>query len=75
MIVADVKTEPSFEVGLPRMLFEGDWVSNQGKDRDVSPDGQRFVMLQPAEGAASENKLRIVLNWTEELKQLVPVER
>jgi hypothetical protein len=42
---------------------------------DVFPDG-RFVSLGslPGEGAADQqfNQLRVVLNWTEELKQLVP---
>jgi hypothetical protein len=34
---------------------------------DVSPDGQRFVMVKEESGAG---RLNVVLNWTEELKRL-----
>ena len=36
---------------------------------DVSPDGQRFVMVKDD---SASGRLNIVLNWTEELKRLVP---
>ena len=40
---------------------------------DVTPDGQRFLMLKtggPEESAATQ--INVVLNWFEELKQRVP---
>jgi serine/threonine-protein kinase len=45
-----------------------------GRSYDVSPDGQRFLVLKDAQqqGAAQIN---VVLNWTEELKRLVPITR
>jgi hypothetical protein len=40
---------------------------------DVSPDGQRFLMLKPVEQAeAAPTRINVVLNWFEELKQKVP---
>ncbi len=36
---------------------------------DISPDGQRFLMIKAVEGVA---QLNVVLNWFEELKRLVP---
>jgi hypothetical protein len=40
---------------------------------DVSPDGQRFLMLKPSEQAqAAPTQINVVLNWFEELKQRVP---
>ena len=40
---------------------------------DVSPDGQRFLMLKPSESAeAAPTQINVVLNWFEELKQKVP---
>ncbi len=39
---------------------------------DVTPDGQRFVMVQAAEQEAGAGQINIVLNWFEELKRLVP---
>jgi hypothetical protein len=36
-------------------------------------DGQRFLMLKPAEQAqAAPTQINVVLNWFEELKQKVP---
>ena len=39
---------------------------------DVSPDGQRFLMIKQSEEAAAPTQINVVLNWFEELKQKVP---
>jgi hypothetical protein len=40
---------------------------------DVSPDGQRFLMLKPIEQEQSApTQINVVLNWFEELKRRVP---
>ncbi len=40
---------------------------------DVSPLDGRFLMSSPvAEGSAGDIDISVVLNWFEELKQLVP---
>ena len=42
---------------------------------DISPDGQRFLMIKDGSGAdaaAAPRNLIVVLNWVEELKRLVP---
>jgi hypothetical protein len=36
---------------------------------DVSPDGQRFVMVKDD---SASGRINLVLNWHEELKRLVP---
>ena len=57
------------------MLFEGQYEPRSGNDPnyDVSPDGQRFLMLKPNEaGEAAPTQINVVLNWFEELKRLVP---
>ena len=41
---------------------------------DVSPDGQRFLMVK-ASGQESVATMNVVLNWFEELKERVPAER
>jgi hypothetical protein len=41
---------------------------------DVSPDGQRFLMIQPIEEEAPPTQINVVLNWAEELKRRVPAE-
>jgi len=58
------------------MLFEGPYLPTGGSfpNYDVSPDGQRFLMLKPVESQTSApNQINVVLNWSEELKQKIPV--
>jgi serine/threonine protein kinase/Tol biopolymer transport system component len=75
MMAVDIATRPSFTVGKPQMLFEGPYMPTPltNPNYDVSPDGQRFLMLKPSESAeAAPTQINVVLNWFEELKQKVP---
>jgi serine/threonine-protein kinase len=77
MMAVDIATQPSFVVGRPRVLFQGQYVANVGPQvapyYDVSRDGQRFLMVKPVEqGQAAPTQINVVLNWSEELKRLVP---
>jgi eukaryotic-like serine/threonine-protein kinase len=76
MMAVDIATQPGFAAGKPRMLFEGRYSPTPltSPNYDVSPDGQRFLMLKPSEQAqAAPTQINVVLNWFEELKQKVPV--
>ena len=67
---------PGFAAGKPRMLFEGPYLPTTASFPyyDVSPDGQRFLMLKPVESQTSApTQINVVLNWFEELKKKVPV--
>jgi hypothetical protein len=71
----DIATQPSFSaVGKPRILFEGPYPSLNPTilSYDVSPDGQRFLMLKASEQSQATTQINIVQNWFEELKQKVP---
>jgi hypothetical protein len=73
--VIDIATQPSFDAGKPRILFEGRYERTPatGPNYDISPDGQRFLMLKPSEQeAAAPTQINVVLNWFEELKRRVP---
>jgi eukaryotic-like serine/threonine-protein kinase len=74
MMAVDIATQPSFTAGRPRMLFEGPYEPALFPipDYDVSPDGQRFLMLKPSEEEGAPTQINVVLNWFEELKQKVP---
>ncbi len=75
MMAVTVRTETDFSAENPRVLFEGAYLSNffYTADYDVTPDGQRFVMIQPLEQSKSGPlEINVVLNWFEELKRLVP---
>jgi eukaryotic-like serine/threonine-protein kinase len=66
---------------LVMQLVEGPTLADRIKqgpfaNYDVSPDGQRFLMLKPVEqDQAALTLINLVLNWTEELKRLVPIEK
>ncbi|MBI4480546.1 MAG: PD40 domain-containing protein, partial [Acidobacteria bacterium] len=67
---------PGFSAGKPHMLFEGPYLPPPATSNyyDVSPDGQRFLMLKPVDSPASAStQINVVLNWFEELKRRVPV--
>ena len=57
------------------MLFEGLYVPTPltNPNYDLSPDGQRFLMLKPSEQEQSApTQINVVLNWFEELKRRAP---
>ena len=74
MMAATVDTNSGFTAGTPRMLFEGRYVPTIASFPyyDVSPDGQRFLMLEPVVSQTGATQINVVLNWFEELKRLVP---
>lgn len=76
MVVVAVETEPEFNVGTPRVLFEGTYehepVGAGNPNYDVSLDGQRFLMIRRSD-TGETSALTFVGNWFEELKRLVPL--
>ena len=74
MMRVSVTTEPDFTASKPSQLFEDNFLMGfirQTANYDVSPDGERFVMLEGVEGTRGSG-ISVVLNWFEELKRLVP---
>jgi serine/threonine protein kinase/Tol biopolymer transport system component len=75
MMAVDIATQPGFAAGKPRMLFAGQYVPTPltSPNYDVSPDGQRFLMVKSSESEqAAPTQINVVLNWFEELKRRVP---
>src|SRR5439155_10272814 len=71
MTVVPVQVTPTFKAGSPTKLFDrGDFDVTAGvRAYDVSPDGQRFLMIK---GQTSMPKMVVITNWSEELKTSVP---
>jgi eukaryotic-like serine/threonine-protein kinase len=71
MMVVNVTAGVDLALSQPRQLFEQRYVFQNVSlaNYDVSPDGQRFVMIKDEAGSG---RLNVVLNWIEELKRLVP---
>ena len=80
VMAVDIRTNPAFQAGQPRALFElrgsaapanaGPTVF--GGEWDVAPDGAHFVVIKAPERGAG-TKLQVVTDWFEELRQRVPV--
>jgi Tol biopolymer transport system component len=74
MMAVDITNGPSFVAGSPRVLFEAPFATygNNLMSYDVAPDGQRFLGIRDINPDPPSNQINVVLNWTEELKLLVP---
>ena len=75
MMVVSVETQPTVRTSRPQVLFEGSYRGGSSAPPgyqlyDISPDGQRFLMIK--EAGQQEAQINVVLNWFEELKRLVP---
>ena len=77
MVVA-LETEPTVAPGRPEVLFEGVYYRplRGGRRYDLSPGGARFLMItvggQTTEDASAQ--IHVVLNWTQELLERVPID-
>jgi WD40 repeat protein len=80
MMVAGVSTEPTFSASRPRELWTGPYSHGMSSscgapgvtssNYDVSPDGQRFLMIQDDDQSApSASQAIFVQGWAEELTQ------
>jgi serine/threonine-protein kinase len=74
----DIITEPAFAFSNEQTLpVEGFTVAGGYRDYDMSPDGERLLMVFPVDrpdtGEPARPQINIVLNWFEELKERVPV--
>lgn len=73
--VVDVRTDAGFSASKPRLLFENpEYFSGHPiRTFDVSPDGQRFLMVQGEEEKPRPvTELILIQNWFEEVKRLAP---
>ena len=78
MMVVDISSGPSLEASKPRVLWRGDYLAGAGSscgmagptsaNYDVTPDGERFLMIEDAAPNAESDVLRLVSNWSLELK-------
>jgi serine/threonine-protein kinase len=66
----------TFRAGSPTRLFEGRYLTSLNfRTYDVSPDGQRFLMIKDAgdDQRLGPATITVVQHFDEELKRLVPV--
>ncbi len=74
LMSVDIATTPVFTAGRPKLLFEQRYVNNIGRaNYDVSPDNERFLMVEAVGQQLPSTRLNVVLEWFAELKRLAPV--
>lgn len=79
MMVVEVRTQPSFTAGRPRLLWQGHYSHGMSSscglpgvtsfNYDVTQDGQRFLMVKDLHQDVASNRIHVVVNWTQELAQ------
>jgi Tol biopolymer transport system component len=68
---------PSWAATTPTLVVKEGYFTNLnwwGRSYDISPDGQRFLMIKEGgvDGSAAPASIIVVQHWVEELKRLVP---
>ena len=77
MMAVPVETSPTFTPGTPVRLFanNGEWYTGvAARNYDVTADGERFVIVKIPDTIQNRQSapIKVVLNWTQELKQRLP---
>jgi len=75
MLAVSMMVDP-LRVGMPQLVFEGRYDGDSAfgdPNYDVTPDGTRFLMLL-SDQERTPTRLRLVLNWSEELTQRMQAE-
>ena len=88
MMSIEITASPAFAAGNPKTLFESDYqpmtVAFGSQNYDVTPDGQRFIMVRGKEAAgATDNpflsknapQINVILNLFPELERKVPTKK
>ncbi len=77
LLSVSIQTQPELEIGEQQILVEKldlplTRYSSGAGPYDVSPGGERFLMVLENETAETMELHHVVLNWDQELKRLVP---
>jgi hypothetical protein len=78
MMAVAITTARQLKASAPLQLWEAPYSSGAGSscgmpgvtssNYDVSPDGQRFLMVRDDDTEIAETKIIVVLNWAQELR-------
>jgi eukaryotic-like serine/threonine-protein kinase len=79
MMLVTYTASPAFRPAAPTTLWQGDFSAGNGascgmpgvssSNYDVTPDGQRFLMVKEQSGSIDGTKVVVVLNWAERLNE------
>ena len=72
---ASFSDDPSLEVGSPVVLFEGPFINIPGYSWDISPDGDRFLLVENPAQNEPLTKLVVITNFFDEIQRRLPVDQ
>ena len=67
-MAVDIRLEPTFQAGTPKVLFDPRMRVGAGREWDVMADGERFLVNRAIEAPGVE-PLTLVQNWPATLKK------
>ena len=72
MMMVPIDPGPTFNPGKPQMLFGGVSIisTDSGQTYDVTPTGDRFLMLPSVREGGPAPEVRVIVNWFDELRHL-----
>jgi len=75
ILFLDVRTVPTVVVGQRGFIeYRRNFLQSPNfRNYDVSPDGRQFVVIPGGTASDYVDSMNLVLNWTEDLKQRLPV--
>ncbi|MDO8631101.1 MAG: hypothetical protein Q7R41_11475, partial [Phycisphaerales bacterium] len=76
-MAVDIQASPAFSAGTPHALFAGRYLPspNGVSGYDISPDGKRFLKVQPMNPEQAGSQINIVIDWFEELMRVAAGKR
>ena len=69
IMVVSVQTTPELKIGEPQVFYEGEFVNVGGRSYDISPDGERALVITASEGTA--RSIRVITNWFDEVERKI----
>ena len=66
--------DPALDLGAPRVLFEGPFINILGYSWDISPDGDRFLLVENPAQDKPQTRLVVITNFFDEIRRRVPVD-
>jgi hypothetical protein len=70
MTVSITETD-NLQVGKPELLIHGNYAPSSGlwgRNYDISPDGNKFLMIEEEETSSTAKRINVILNLSETLK-------
>ena len=73
LMAVSITTEPNLLPGNPRIILNGSFKKGYpwGRNYDITPDGQRFLMIEEEAIVSEVDQINIIYNWFEQLNSKI----